>query len=246
MNTHMSYQTPHSPSSISSGGESEDAVSSLDSSAAAPVPPVLYNGGTAVSLSQKRKAGRKKFRETRHPIYHGVRHRDDGKWVREVRKPQNKSRVWLGTYPTAELAARAYDVGALALRGQQTALNFPDSIQLAPKPKSNSARDLRLAALQATRFDLTCPSSLLYENCKKKEEKNKTCSTSYDVIEKSVTQEWSRGVFWDEEALFNMPTLIDSMAEAMLLTPPALKKGVNWDEIYQNNEYDSYVDLNLW
>ncbi|CAL0300728.1 unnamed protein product [Lupinus luteus] len=31
----------------------------------------------------KKRAGRKKFNETRHPVYRGVRRRNSGKWVCE-------------------------------------------------------------------------------------------------------------------------------------------------------------------
>ncbi|KAM0851497.1 hypothetical protein ACQ4PT_052393 [Festuca glaucescens] len=124
-----------------------------------------FNGGggeyaTVTSAPPKRPAGRTKFRETRHPVYKGVRRRGPaGRWVCEVREPNKKSRIWLGTFASAEAAARAHDVAALALRGRAACLNFADSADLLTVDPATlrTPEDIRAAAIALA--EAACPAA---------------------------------------------------------------------------------------
>ncbi|PIA49661.1 hypothetical protein AQUCO_01300436v1 [Aquilegia coerulea] len=159
-------------------------------------------GVILASNRPKRSAGRKKFRETRHPVYRGVRSRNNDKWVCEVREPNKKSRIWLGTYETAEMAARAHDVAALALRGRSACLNFADSMWRLPVPDSTDAKDIRKAASEAAEL-FKLPTS------------PKNLSRLENVFE-----EKDNVFYLDEEVEFGLPGFLASMAEGLLLSPP--------------------------
>lgn len=119
--------------------------------------------------------------------YKGVRKRKWGKWVSEIRLPNSRERIWLGSYDTAEKAARAFDAALFCLRGSSATFNFPNN----PPDITTEGRHMTPHEIQvvAARFANQQSTATREDNNSNNEKENggPECNSTRALIERQCT-----------------------------------------------------------
>ncbi|XP_050377314.1 ethylene-responsive transcription factor ERF027-like [Argentina anserina] len=227
------HQPPHPPHPPPSHSLALLALLPLDHTSRSPTVPIIPPTSEATEVQQLQpqtpreattpqgKTPMASSSSGKHPRYRGIRCRG-GKWVSEIREPRKTKRIWLGTFPTPEMAAAAYDVAALALKREDAVLNFPSSIKSYPVPASMSALDIRAAATAAA---TAAAAATLKTGVSRETPSVEQQEKEYDDMLSINNSNLASSVgadFMDEEEIFGMPSLLVDMAEGMLVSPPRI------------------------
>ncbi|KAL0694875.1 hypothetical protein Bca4012_062055 [Brassica carinata] len=162
--------------------------------------------------------------------YKGVRKRRWGKWVSEIRLPNSRERIWLGSYDTPEKAARAFDAALFCLRGSGANFNFPDN----PPVISGGCQNMSRSEIRETAARFANAEENVAREEKDEMMEQESSPSTWDIDDselESVFPTVGSGNFASDFGLF--PGFDDDLRDE--LSPPT-----------PNENYDCSSSVSLW
>ncbi|KAH7387045.1 hypothetical protein KP509_16G002100 [Ceratopteris richardii] len=173
------------------------------------------------------------FSSTSTRRFKGVRMRSWGKWVSEIRLPNTRARLWLGSFATAEQAARAFDVAVVCLRGRSAPLNFPDSPPIYAPLGLSHHQIQELATAAASAAAVPDPS-----NVTKSEPSSNSLKSDYDNTHCSSSAPSSRA------SSTTSPRLSDSTSSLFAVSEASTSAESCTTPYQDTNSLESFLRLN--
>jgi hypothetical protein len=176
--------------------------------------------------------------------YKGVRLRKWGKWVSEIRMPKSREKIYLGSYRTADQAARAFDAAMYCLKGPTAKFNFPDSVPNIPSPSSLSRRQIQVAAAKyaLNELPLTSTSPSLHNKIDNNSNEEPSQSSSHSEMKLSSDDQQisEESEFW--KSLFARS---DGAEYLNLEKIPSIDEALALELLPTSQEQEEHVDIGV-
>lgn len=202
--------------------------------------------------AQPKRGDKKQNGSTRK--YRGVRQRPWGKYAAEIRDPVRRTRIWLGTFETAEEAAFVYDKAAIKLRGPHAQTNFiqPPSLMTSPSVEVTSLSDDDEEE-HTTHHSLRSPTSVLRHDDVEERETGK--GKSHKKMKKETTRSNSSsssccdfvGDLKPEEQVMSLPGILledtSSILNEIFFNDDANSSMFSLDNLLPDLSFDDHDDF---